>query len=252
MQFIIILLGVILGVILFLGILFLIAFGRLKNIFRQLGFKNVNSINDLKNEMDKIKAEDSTRIRSISGMTNLLLPKIRKDFPNFNENELYTKLEKNLKTIFESLENKDKNRIAELSLLENSLKNTIDDYISSNIDIRYDDVKFHKYSIYQYIKEEGIATITVCVALEYYYQKKKDGKIVEEFTNYKNQTRYRCNYIYIYDSMKVKDSIKTLGINCPNCGASIKTLGHKYCDYCGSAIKEINLKSWELSSYEEF
>lgn len=252
MQFLATLLGVILGVTLFLGILALFAFGSLKRAFSQLGFKNINSLKDMKNEVEKINAEDSTRIRSVSGMTSLLLPKIRNDFPEFNEQEIYAKLERNLRTIFECLETKNIGNISELYLLERSLKHTIEDYKTSNIEVRYDDIKFHKNSIYQYIKADGIATITVCVALEYFYQKKKDGKILEDFTKYKNQTRYRCNYVYIYDITKVSESTKTLGINCPNCGAAIKSLGHKYCDYCGTGIKEVNLKSWELSSYEEF
>lgn len=252
MQFLATLLGVILGIILFLGIIALFVFGSLKRAFSQLGFKNINSLKDMKSEVEKIKAEDSTRIRSVSGMTSLLLPKIRNDFPEFNEQELYAKLEKNLRTIFDSLEKKDISNISDLYLLEDILKNTIEDYKTSDIEVRYDDIKFHKNSIYQYIKADGIATITVSVALEYYYQKKKEGKTLEDFTKYKNQTRYRCNYIYIYDITKVNESTKTLGINCPNCGAAVKSLGLKYCDYCGSGIKEVNLKSWELSSYEEF
>lgn len=240
------------GIVLFLGIIFLFAYGTILSFFKKLGFKNVNSIKDMKNEVENIKTADSTRVRSISGMTSLLLPQIRKDFPGFNENELYAKAESDLKMIFESLETKNKNKIIGLNLLESSIKNTIDDYAKGNIDVRYDDLKFHKYSIYQYMKEDGIATITICLALEYYYQKQIDGKIIEEFTKYKNQTRYKCKYIYIYDAEKVSDSAKALAINCPNCGASIKALGYKYCDYCGTGIREVNLKSWELSSYEEF
>jgi hypothetical protein len=252
MKFILIMLSVVLGVILFLGIIALIIYGRLKRSLRQFGFKNINSLKDMKFEMEQIKKDDSDRVRSLSGMTSLLLPRIRADFPEFNEQELYAKIEKNLRTIFESIEKKDVSKVLDLYLLETSLKHTIEDYADSNIEVNYDDLKFHKYAISQYLKKDGIATITVCVALEYYYQKKKDGKMIEDFTNYKNQTRYRCNYIYIYDSTKVKDSTKVLAINCPNCGAVIKSLGHKYCDYCGAGVKEVNLKSWELSSYEEF
>ena len=38
---------------------------------------------------------------------------------------------------------------------------------------------------------------------------------------------------------------------CPNCGAPVKTLGEKFCQFCGTAIKEINIRSWKFNSVNE-
>ena len=40
-------------------------------------------------------------------------------------------------------------------------------------------------------------------------------------------------------------------MNCPNCGAPVKTLGEKFCQFCGTAIKEINIRSWKFNSVNE-
>lgn len=42
-----------------------------------------------------------------------------------------------------------------------------------------------------------------------------------------------------------------LGLNCPNCGAPISTLGHKHCEYCGSPVIEYNINVWTFSNVEE-
>ncbi len=251
MQILAIILGVTLGIVLFLGIVALILYAKLKFTMRKMGFK-VNSFSDMANEVAKIKEEDSTRARSISGMTSLLLPNIRKDFPDFNEQELYNKAEIALRKVFSAIENQDIEEVSNLPLLRGSVQKIIEDFETSKISERYDDIHFHKFAIYQYEKKNGMATITISVSLEYYYQKKKEEKVINDFTKYKKQTRYQCKFIYVYDETKVDSSAKVLAINCPNCGAAIRALGHKYCDYCGTTVKEVNLKSWECSSYVEF
>ncbi len=251
MDVLAIIIGVLLGVILFLGIIALIIYGRVKLAMHKMGFK-VNSLSDMADEVARIKEEDSTRARSISGMTSLLLPNIRKDFPDFNEQELYNKAENALRKVFSAIENKDVEELSSLPFLQSNVKTIVEDYQTSNISERYDDIHFHKFAIFQYEKKNGMATITISIALEYYYQKKKNEKILVDFTKYKKQTRYQCKFIYVYDVSKVDASAKVLAINCPNCGAAIKALGHKFCDYCGTAVQEVNLKSWECSSYAEF
>lgn len=252
MGFLLGLVGAFVGIFLALTVIFLIVYYKFRHSMKKLGLNNVNTLSDMKREMEKIKADDSNRVRSISGMTNLLLPRIRKDFPDFNEQELFNKTEAGLRKIFTAIENKTTEEIEDLNLLKESLKQVIDDYKNDNVEVRFTDATFHKYSIYHYAKDNGVATITISVALAYYYTKRKDDKIIENFTDYKRQTTYRCNFIYVYDINKVKDSEKVLAVNCPNCGAVIKALGHKQCEYCGAGIQEINLRSWEMSSYEEF
>ena len=38
---------------------------------------------------------------------------------------------------------------------------------------------------------------------------------------------------------------------CPDCGAPIKNLGAKFCEYCGSAVEVINSRVWSLEHIKE-
>jgi endogenous inhibitor of DNA gyrase (YacG/DUF329 family) len=42
-----------------------------------------------------------------------------------------------------------------------------------------------------------------------------------------------------------------MGVNCPNCGAPVKNLGQKFCEYCGTGITEVNIRSWKFDSIRE-
>ena len=39
--------------------------------------------------------------------------------------------------------------------------------------------------------------------------------------------------VYIQNVDMVANGSEGLGLNCPNCGAPIKSLGQKFCEYCG-------------------
>ena len=39
---------------------------------------------------------------------------------------------------------------------------------------------------------------------------------------------------------------------CSNCGAPITSIGEKYCNYCGSGIKEIVKRVWILNNISQF
>ncbi len=250
MTGVLIFLGTIVGVLLFLGIAIFLIYAKIKRVAKNTGLGNID-VGELMSHINDIKESESNSPKSISGMTNLLVPSIVRDFPGFNENLLFNMTEDGLRIIFESLTNKDKSKLEELPLVKDSVSNMIDDFIKNDIEVKYSDIVFHKFSIKDYNKTGGVATITVTTSLEYYYDKSisTESKID---SRYKKQTRYSCKFIYIYDESLVKDELKVLSSNCPNCGAVIKKLGHKNCEYCGTAIKEVNLKAWAFSSYQEY
>ena len=55
----------------------------------------------------------------------------------------------------------------------------------------------------------------------------------------------------VQDADRLHNRATALGVNCPNCGAPVKTLGEKFCQFCGTAIKEINIRSWKFNSVNE-
>lgn len=244
----IIFMGVIIGVILFLLIIFLYFKNKLKKILNNLGFSNLSM---LKDEIRKGKDEYIYEPKHVTGMTKLLIPKILKDFPNFSETELYNKVETSLLLIFNSLKNKKLSINDDLILVRDKLKEQIEDMQKAKIDVEYSDVKFHESAIKYYKNSDGVLNLSISTSLEYYYSKKIDGKIKEEYKSYKKQTLYTTEFIYVYNPDSIPKNQTLIGINCPNCGAPLKKLGIKKCSYCGSGLEDINLKSWHISMYKE-
>lgn len=238
--------GIVLAVfaLLFLGYLFLVY--KLK----KFGFSS-NSLSSLKKEIENLGNNE----KQISGMTQVFLPQIMKDFKDFNINQLYLSVEKSIRTILNAIENKDLSifQDKDFNLIENKLKLQLEDLINSDIIYTYDDIKFHKHAIKNYTKSKGIATIEICSSLEYYFSKTIDGnKVIKN--DKKIQTRYITKFVYIVDSDAYKNDINVYGINCPNCGAVIESLNSKNCKYCKTRlnIQVVDLlKCWKLIDYKE-
>ena len=200
----------------------------------------------------QIAEEDAYRQKNVSGITKLLEPEILRDFPDFNKNLLYSIAESNLRKIFSAIENKslagiDKDE--ELILILPKLKEEIEDIKERKVEIKYDDIVFHENAIKKYEKVKGMATVTISTTLEYYY--KNSDKKENLCNNIKRQTRYTCEFVYIYDETKLEKKNNIIVINCPNCGAPLRNLELGECEYCSSHFEPINLKLWKMSSYKE-
>lgn len=248
MNFIGIVLGVIIGVVIFLSIMALIIYKKVKKFTRSVGF---NDFSEIKQLMEQGEYESKYNHKNATGMTKLLLPKIVHDFPNFNENELYKKVETSLLLIFKSLEEKRVSDNEELVLIKNNLVEVINDYKENKINELYSDIKFHKHALKYYKKDKGAMKITISTSLEFYYEKKIGNKVVIKKENHKKQTCYTTEFIYVYNPLEFSKGETLVGVNCPNCGAPVKSLKNKKCSYCGSGLEDINLKNWYIISYKD-
>lgn len=238
---------VILGIIAFVGIIILSIYSKFRQIAREAGFGDMkNVMKEIKSSSDAIKYNK----KSISGMTRLLEPTIQADFPKFNKNELYSMCERDLRTIFKCIENKSSENLNDIPLLKESILKQISDLSEDRVDINYSGIRFHDFAIKNYEKKNGAATVELAVALQYDYQEYRDKKLVKD--NKTIQKRYSCKYVYIYDQSLFGEHEHAFGINCPNCGAAVTDLGNKHCRYCGAGIEDINLSSWQMSSYKEY
>ena len=200
--------------------------------------------NTLKEAIENSKIEDENTHKSISSMESIYLDKIRSDFPDLNLNELKSKAEANIINVLDTIESK------KIENLENKnekvvafTQHKIDDLKEDKADI--DNIKIHKTLLNKYEVGNGIATITIASSLEYFYKKGKE-------VGHKIQTRYKTEFIYIIDASKLHNNVKGLGLNCPNCGAPVKTLGHKYCEYCNTGVIEIAKKVWVINNIDEY
>ena len=186
--------------------------------------------------------EASETPKSVSSLDSIYLDKIEKDFPELNINELKSDSERVIIDTLNAIEKKDKEGMLASAKVNSYIKSKIDDLKDDNV--IYDDIKIHKTVINHYDKNASVATISLASAVEYYYKKGNEvGK--------KKQTRFKCEYIYIIDSEKV-GNVRALGLNCPNCGAPIKTLGHKHCEYCSTGVVDIVKKNWVINNIKEY
>ena len=249
MSFLLGFLGAIIGIIFIIIVII---------VFIIIGVSKSVGINDLKTifgaakNAKQIAEEDAYRQKNVSGITKLLEPEILRDFPDFNKNLLYSIAESNLRKIFSAIENKslagiDKDE--ELILILPKLKEKIEDIKERKVEIKYDDIVFHVNAIKKYEKVKGMATVTISTTLEYYY--KNSDKKENLCNNIKRQTRYTCEFVYIYDETKLEKKNNIIVINCPNCGAPLRNLELGECEYCSSHFEPINLKLWKMSSYKE-
>ena len=248
-----VLLGTILGIIVAILIVFLVFYIKLKKSVGKGEWQLLkNSIRDI----SSYERSEYSRIKEIGGMTPMLEPIILRDFPDFNKNLIYNKVEKNLLKVFECLDTQSIDIIKndnDMVLLFAKLKERTDYIKQFDASIRYYDIKFHEHSIKDYERNMGVATITILSSVEYYYivegtekEKIQEGK---SFSDIKKQTKYMTKFIYIYDEKKVKEQAKLISAHCPNCGAPTTKSGT--CEYCGSKLEPINLKLWKMSEYKE-
>lgn len=189
---------------------------------------------DLKSAIEKAELEDEVTPKSLSSMDSVYLEQIKKDFPDININELKRMSEKVILDCYNSIEKKDSSGIN-----NSKIKSFVDIVINDlgEVVVSYDNFKFHKTVVSKYENNNGIATIYFGSSFEYYYTK---GDSIRK----RVQDRAKCEFIYVYDVDKVSHSKKVLGLNCPNCGSPIKSLGNKKCSYCGSGIIDIVKKVW--------
>lgn len=247
MEFLLIWLGIAFAIIIIIGIIILVIYTKLKKKVNSLGLSESELISMIKDG----KNDAITRHKSISGMSSLLLPRIIKDFPNFSETELYRKVETSILAIMSSLENGYVQNKFELNIIKSNLELKINDLKNSKTKVNFNNIIFHKHAIKDYKKSDGVLIITVASSLEYFYKEEKNGKVIEEYKDYKKQTAYTTKFIYVYDPEKYSSSKSLVGIHCPNCGSPVKELANKHCSYCGSGLEDINLKSWFISEYRE-
>lgn len=220
-----------------------------KKITKTIGHQNMKEIVNAAKNVKNLKDEEYTREKNVSGMTNLLEPEILRDFPEFNKELLFSTAERQLRKLFNVLESKSLNTLqndSESILILPKIKEIIEDMKSTNTSVKYDDVIFHRHAIKKYSKSEGVATVETSTTLEYFYHNSNIKN-----NNLKKQTRYTCEFVYIYDETKFENNQNVFTIRCLNCGATIRGLKNQICEYCMTKVHPINLKLWKMSSYKE-
>ena len=223
-----------------IGIIILILFIIFTYLYFTRKFKKLSrhyfGTTDLSKIIEQSKIADEETIKSLGSMDSIYLNNLEKDFPNLNLNELKRLSESLVLDVFTAISTKDEK-------IKSFVKAKIKDF--TNHDLTISNLKIHKSVLNKYEKKSGIATIYLATAFEYY---EKNGTKPMK----KVQKRIKTEFIYIIDASKVKASLKSLGLNCPNCGAPLRNLGQKKCEYCNTLIVDLVKKSFILNDIIEY
>ena len=215
------LIGVII-LIIFCIVVFLYFRYRIRRTLDKFGFQGMN----IKQIIDEARLEDQEVPKSLSSMDSVYLDSIKKDFPDIHINELKREAEKVILDAYRGVEKKDSSPFK--GKIKSFVESMISDYDGKNVS--FDNMKIHNTVVSNYKKDGGVATIYFATSYEYFLN--VDGKSV------KTQDRAKVEFIYVYDMNEVDVDLKAMGINCPNCGSPITSLGEKTCSYCGTVILE--------------
>ena len=188
--------------------------------------------------------------KSVSGMTRIFLPQIMEDFPEFSLPEFIHRSENQLKGALNAV---DIQSLEPLSGAAGDLKEQIRIRIEHNkqsgIRERFQNIRIHQTEVSDYQKLGGSCVITLQSAVEYYYGREVEGRTGE--APKRTQTKYNLELMYIQDAALISGRTTGQSTVCPQCGAPVNRLGNKKCEYCGSYVEPINIRSWSLTKISE-
>lgn len=189
--------------------------------------------------------------KSVSSMTRLMEPQIMRDFPEFSWEEFKAKAENTLTAALLAISANNPDRMmGESEDIRRQVANIVADNRAAGISENYSDIKIHQTEITNYTKAKGKCVITIQSAVGYQYYRMQDGRCIAGHPTRKTQTKYNLELVYIQDA-ELTEYDNAVGTTCPNCGAPVKNLGAKFCEYCGSGITPINIKVWSLHKFYE-
>lgn len=203
--------------------------------------------------MKKVELENANTPKSVASATNLYLPRIMRDFPEFHYDEMKTRAENVLISYLRSVDSRNIALLTEgTEELKESLHMKIQMLRNRGCAEHFQRIQVHRTEINQYRKEKGRCSIVLQSAVEYIHFVDKDGRVIEGHSDMKEQARYNVEVSYIQDRDTVENlGDSGLGLNCPNCGAPLPGLGAKKCLYCDTPVVEFNIRVWNFSSVRE-
>ena len=199
--------------------------------------------------------------KSVSDLSSALIPRISKDYPDLNVLEMQRAAQAvllkslELTTVMTSGDNSQGEDFIESELSSGTLGVTksmaadlfqkISNARSTGKTLIYRDIMVHKCGINEYKRTSSTVEITFQYSLQYLQYQERNGKFISGNRATPTQARYNVSVVNILDASRfAMEDIKGVGFNCPHCGAPVKHLGSDVCQYCGTAIKTIDMRIW--------
>lgn len=211
-------------------------------------FSDINSRNDV-----------GKNPASLNGMDRIYIPKIQNDFPDFQLAPVIPQVETFIKTFLDSVEDQDTSSLKKLAIapsLIDRAEEIIKDVNSQNIKVYYDNIVIHKTVISEYVRENGMVIIRFQSAVGYlHYAENNSGKLVSGSKDAAEETVYVTSYARILDSELARQAgaIDVIGLNCPNCGAPLRSSDVTVCAFCGTGVQNMteDVFGWTFTDIKE-
>ncbi|MBQ7360439.1 MAG: zinc ribbon domain-containing protein [Lachnospiraceae bacterium] len=243
---------IVLVLLLTLAIVCFYAYKKIKQKIRSFS-KMLFGTTDIRSGINRAEMQYAATPKSVAAATSLCLPRITRDFPDFHYDEMKERAENVLISYLRAVDSQNKDLLYEgTQELKDKLAMQISMMKSQGVRAHYEQIKVHRTEIHQYRKDKGRCSIIFQSAVEYLHYAEQNGTVISGRKQMKTQSKYNIQMNYIQDREIVEDTREqALGLNCPNCGAPLSTLGAKICAYCDSPLVEFNIKTWTFSDVEE-
>lgn len=187
----------------------------------------------IKNAIDEAIAADKEpeKPRSLSSLESVVLPKILKDFPDFNPQIFAERVRRDAKTYYQSgIEGKALFTDDATETFKSEFEDRLPEGVKDGITVR-------RVSIAAYDGSSRQKILTCQAAVGY-----------NDTTDTSRERRLILTYIAGYAD-DPDSPIK--GFNCPNCGGPLPAAGARVCVYCGTAFTAPVALGWMLSDARE-
>lgn len=194
-----------------------------------------NTISKIGSTIPKNQIDNVPEVKTVGGATNILLPQIHNDFPDFHNVDAENDIKSVIKDYISIIHgNKQK-------FITNTVSTNVSKMVSTKNHGAVSNIVFHRIAIYNYQKTLDYATVTYRCSVGY----KLNSKQIE--------TRYEVQY-----TLQLKDQgVTTQMLKCLNCNAPLDDFDNpknKYngvCPYCNTKIIRDTIMSWLVSDIKE-
>ena len=192
--------------------------------------------------------------RSVHSLTGIYLPEILRDFPEFDAEHYRMGAQAVVRAYLNAIAAGSTATLPQdITLaLKNEIVEIIEGLAENGQKQFFNQPVIHDAQIARYIKDGKSVTILYSVSVGVYsYVEDQNGELISGDRDNKLQTIFDVGLLYVQDAVEMGVSGEALGLTCPNCGAPVRNLGQKFCEYCGTGVIEVNTRVWKFNSVRE-
>ena len=227
--------AIIIGGLLVLGLLYALLRGVKRALRRSPVGRAVRQAGDIAGMIKAADMNAQLTPKSVSGGDSLYLPRILKDYPQFNADLAKSVVENCIRDIFNSL------HAGDMSAFKGKYNEKVyaqcEMFLRKYGHIAVTGLKIHRTAIAGYTKLYGSSTIKFQTAFQYDTDGGKDGRRI-------NQEKFETEYTF---KVTEKDGAGGAALRCGHCGAPVARLGDKSCNYCGNEVILDLEQAWEIT-----